>query len=110
MSQNTGIISHLAAVAVAVVFGTLGLVGCTSSGGSQEEGGLEAHDFAEIAGREAVILDDDANRAFWGDVGAERPPRVKQWLDAMTRIGMSARTIASIDEWHDELLVLPHSY
>ncbi len=93
------------AVAAAVVWIVISPFGAPS-----EDAINEQPMFPEILGRQAVVLDDDANRAYWADGAAESPPRVLRWVEALSRIGIRANTIASIGEWQDELLVLPHSY
>jgi hypothetical protein len=79
-------------------------------GGPPPEVPREPLVFPEIMGSDVVILDDGANRAYWGDSDVARPPRVERWVEVLGRIGMRAGTIASIADWQDELLVLPHSY
>jgi len=110
MGQKANTFRLIAALALAVAAVAIIWVVSSHKDRSQADAGREQRVFPQIEGREAVVLDDDANRTFWGDTSAERPPRVAQWLDALTRVGMNARTIPSIVDWHDELLVLPHSY
>ncbi len=82
----------------------------TRFGGQRVETVRETLEFPEIRGSEVVIFDDDANRVYWGETDVAQTPRVERWVEVLDRVGMSATTIASIAEWQDELLVLPHSY
>ena len=99
--------SLVSAAAAAVIIGAL--VSRTFSGGSHETDS-EPLVFPAIAGGNAVILNDDANRDYWGERPGEPQPRIQMWLNAVENIGMSATTVTSIADWQDELLVLPHSF
>jgi peptidoglycan/xylan/chitin deacetylase (PgdA/CDA1 family) len=110
MGQNSRSLNLIAALAALLVVVVAAWIILPRLGDAQVEAEREPRVFPELVGREVVILDDEANRAYWGDSGAELPPRVVQWRDALLRIGMNVRTIPAIDDWDDEFLVLPHSY
>lgn len=79
-------------------------------GAPQSESSRDPVVFPELMGRQAAILDDAANGLYWSEPAGEQSSRIRIWLDALEGIGMRAATIASIADWRDELLVLPHSY
>ena len=96
--------------AATVLAAVVGVILSRWNGAPREDEAFAPVVFPEIQGRPAVVLDDGANREYWGEGGDQVPSRVRMWLDALHRVGMSAVTITSLADWRDELLVLPHSY
>ena len=78
-------------------------------GGGPVEVDTEPLVFPALVGKEVVILNDDANRDYWGERPGELQPRIQMWQRAMESVGIQPATIPSVEDWEDELLVLPQS-